>query len=51
MKVEKKIKRLVVNLTEQDHKNLKKIAIDMNVTLSNLTLKALYFFIENFVKE
>lgn len=50
MKVDKKIKRLVVNLTQEDHKRFKILAAERNITLSKMTLKALLYFESKFQK-
>lgn len=46
MKVEKRIKRLSVNLTEKEHQKLKILATKRNTTITKIVLQALLFYSE-----
>jgi hypothetical protein len=48
-----KNKRVVINLTESDHKFIKMIATDHSLTMSRLMLKALKYYLKEklFTKE
>jgi hypothetical protein len=50
MEMEKRIKRLVVNLTEREHKRLKILAAERNITISRMVMQALVKYVDkNFV--
>lgn len=46
MKVSKRIKRLVVNVTEEEHQQLKIMAAKKNVTISKMVVQALALYAE-----
>lgn len=46
MKVSKRIKRLVVNVTEEEHQQLKIMAAKKNITMSKMVMQAITLFAE-----
>lgn len=42
---QKKSKKIVINVTEDDHKFIKLVAADNGVTITRLVLKALKFYL------
>lgn len=46
MKVNKRIKRLVVNLTEEEHQELKILAAKKNITVSKMVMQAIALFVQ-----
>lgn len=46
MKMNKRIKRLVVNLKEEEHQSLKVLAAKKNITMSKMVMQAITLYIE-----
>jgi len=46
MKVSKRTKRLVVNLTEEEHQELKVLAAKKNTTISKMVMQSIALFIQ-----
>ena len=48
MKVSKRIKRLVVNVTEEEHLQMKVMAAKKNLTISKMVLQSIALYLEKF---